>query len=48
MKRLTALLLALMLVLGFVESQIPVAVGIPGIKLGLPNIILIFLLYRKQ
>ena len=39
------MLLALMLVLGFVESQIPVAVGIPGIKLGLSNGVLIFAVY---
>ena len=39
------MLLALMLVLGFVESQIPVAAGIPGIKLGLSNGVLIFAVY---
>ena len=32
---LSALLIALMLVLGYVESLIPVAAGVPGIKLGL-------------
>ena len=42
---LCGMLLALMLVLGFVESQIPVAVGIPGIKLGLSNGVLIFAVY---
>ena len=42
---LMGLLLALMLVLGFVESQLPVAAGIPGIKLGLSNGVLIFAVY---
>ena len=32
---LCGLLVALMLVLGFVESLLPVAAGVPGIKLGL-------------
>lgn len=39
------MLLALMLVLGFVESQLPVTAGIPGIKLGLSNGVLIFAVY---
>ncbi len=39
------MLLALMLVLGFVESQLPVAAGVPGIKLGLSNGVLIFAVY---
>lgn len=39
------MLLALMLVLGYVESQLPVAAGIPGIKLGLSNGVLIFAVY---
>lgn len=42
---LSGLLVALMLVLGFVESLIPVAAGIPGIKLGLSNGVLIFAVY---
>ena len=42
---LCGMLLALMLVLGFVESQIPVAVSVPGIKLGLSNGVLIFSVY---
>ena len=41
----SGMLLALMLVLGFVESQLPVAAGIPGIKLGLSNGVLIFAVY---
>jgi len=42
---LCSMLLALMLLLGYVESQLPVAPGIPGIKLGLSNGVLIFALY---
>ena len=41
---LSGLLVALMLVLGFIESLIPVG-GIPGIKLGLSNGVLIFAIY---
>ena len=42
---LGGLLTALMLVLGYIESQIPVGVGIPGIKLGLSNAVLIYGVY---
>ncbi len=42
---LMAVLLALMLVLGYIESLIPLGVGIPGIKLGLANGVLLFALY---
>ena len=42
---LCGILLGLMLVLGFVESMIPVAAGVPGIKLGLSNGVLIFAIY---
>ena len=35
----------MMLVLGFVESRIPINAGIPGIKLGLSNGVLIFAVY---
>ena len=38
---LSSMLLAIMLVLGYVESLLP-SPGIPGIKLGLSNSILIF------
>ncbi len=40
-----SILLALMLVLGFVESLIPLGVGVPGIKLGLANGVLLFAMY---
>ena len=42
---LCGLLIAMMLVLGFIESRIPINVGIPGIKLGLSNGVLIFAVY---
>lgn len=37
--------LALALILSYVESLIPFSFGIPGIKLGLPNLIVLLLLY---
>ena len=42
---LSGLLVALMLVLGYVESMIPLNAGVPGIKLGLSNGVLIFAVY---
>ncbi len=46
-KKLTALSLsvALSLILSFVESQIPPLVAVPGVKVGLSNIVTVFLLY---
>ena len=41
-------LIALALILSFIESQIPSFAPIPGIKLGLPNIVIIYLLYRAS
>ena len=41
---LSAMLLAVMMVLGFVESLVPIA-GVPGIKLGLSNAVLLLSLY---
>ena len=42
------LCVSLALVLAYVEVLIqPLVPGIPGIKMGLPNIIIIFLLYRR-
>lgn len=40
-----ALLLALMLVLGYVESRLPAFSLVPGIKLGLANAVLLYALY---
>ena len=42
---LCGLLTCAMLVLGFIESLIPINAGIPGIKLGLSNCVLLFALY---
>lgn len=42
---LCGLLTALMLVLGYVESQIPLMPSIPGIKLGLSNAVLLYGVY---
>ena len=38
--------IALALILSFVEHQIPPLAAIPGIKLGLPNLVMTFLLYK--
>ena len=40
------LAIALAMILSFVESQIPPLVALPGIKVGLPNLVMVFLLYR--
>ncbi len=40
------LLLALALVLSYVESFIPLSFAVPGVKLGLANIVVLFALYR--
>lgn len=40
------LLTALAMILSFVESQIPALVAVPGIKVGLPNIAIVFILYK--
>lgn len=37
---------ALAMILAFVESQIPPLSAVPGVKLGLANIVTVFLLYR--
>lgn len=37
---------AFAMILSFVESQIPTFVAIPGVKLGLPNIAIIIILYK--
>ena len=47
-KKLTALALTISfaLILSFVESRVPAFVAIPGVKVGLANIAVIFTLYR--
>ena len=43
---LRGLLLALALVLSWLESLLPLSFAVPGIKLGLPNLAVVFALYR--
>ena len=38
--------IALAMILSFVESQIPALVAVPGVKVGLPNLVMVFLLYK--
>ena len=48
MKKKTAylgLLCAVAIILGYIESLFPVFIGIPGIKLGLPNLAIVMILY---
>lgn len=47
-RRLTAfsLLIATALILGYFERILPITPGLPGIKLGLGNIVLLYALYR--
>ena len=40
------LAIALAMILSFVESQIPPLAALPGVKVGLPNLVMVFLLYR--
>ena len=41
-----ALTTAIAMVLSFIESQIPAFVAVPGVKMGLPNIAIVYALYR--
>lgn len=43
---LIGLCVALALVLSYIESLIPPLVAVPGIKVGLPNVIIVFALYK--
>lgn len=47
-KKLTilGLCVALALILSYVESLLPPLIAVPGVKVGLPNIVILFLLYR--
>ena len=47
-RRLThaALLATIALTIFMAEAQLPAPIPIPGVKLGLPNIVIVFLLYR--
>lgn len=39
---------ALAMIFGYVEAIMPISVGIPGVKLGLANIVVVFSLYRLK
>lgn len=43
---LMGLFTALAMIFGYVEAILPISVGIPGVKLGLANIVIVFALYR--
>ena len=43
---LYALLTALALILSYLESLVPLSFAVPGIKLGLPNVVIVFALYK--
>lgn len=43
-----AAFVALALILSFIESRIPTFVAIPGVKIGLANIVVVFCLYRMR
>ena len=45
---LTGLLIALALILSYLESLVPMSFAVPGIKLGLPNLVVVFTLYRLK
>ena len=40
-------MISLAMICGYVEAMIPFDFGIPGIKLGLANIVAVYLLYKK-
>ena len=43
-----ALLVALAMVLSWLESLVPVSAAVPGMKLGLTNLVVLFALYRMK
>ena len=46
-KRTTeAMLCGLALILSYVESLFPLSIAVPGVKMGLPNLVIVFALYR--
>ncbi len=40
--------LAVALILSYIETLIPFSFGVPGIKLGLPNMVVVLLLYKQD
>lgn len=47
-KKLTlyALMIALAMVLSYLESLVPLSFAVPGVKMGLPNVVIVFALYK--
>ena len=45
---LYGMLIALAFVLSFVETLIPISLGVPGVKLGLANLIIVIALYKMR
>ena len=43
---LRGVLLALALALSWLESLVPLSFAVPGVKMGLPNLVVVFALYR--
>ncbi len=43
-----ALLIALAMVLSWLESLVPISAAVPGMKLGLTNLVILFALYRMS
>ena len=39
---------ALAMIFGYVEAILPISIGIPGVKLGLANLLVVFALYRLR
>ena len=44
---LMGLLLALAVMMGYIEMLIPVNIGLPGIKPGLANVVILYVLYQR-
>ena len=42
-----AVFLLLAMALSYLESLLPLSFGVPGIKAGLPNLVIVFLLFRR-
>ena len=43
---LGGMLVVLALILSYVEHLLPLSIGVPGVKMGLPNVVVLFALYR--
>lgn len=43
---LCGVLIALAMILSYIETLIPISIGVPGVKIGLPNLVTFFALYQ--